>query len=275
MPRVVLRTCALTVVLTVAAWPRSVVAAPEPVKAAVFRSQGTQFLGMTIWRELNAGWWAFGDIPVKIDYTSLAGTRITLSQLEATQADVIILSCPGYLTYRAEEIDALIDYVEAGHGLIITYGNFRSEDYRLAPLVGLSEEIVLGTGTAIDPFWIEPNEADHPIFEGVSDPYVSGVPFVANVVPYYDPWPLQGGVPIADLLNDVMVRRPAIITHDPGDYRGVYFSYYIEDKAGGTNRQDMQVFYNSLLWSANVPEPTSALLVTLGAWALGLRRGKR
>ena len=29
-------------------------ATPEPVKAAVFRSTGTLFLGQTIWRELNA-----------------------------------------------------------------------------------------------------------------------------------------------------------------------------------------------------------------------------
>jgi hypothetical protein len=57
----------------------------EPVRAAVFRSTGTQFLGQTIWPELNSGWSQFGDVPVEIDWWSLAGSSITDAKLEATQ----------------------------------------------------------------------------------------------------------------------------------------------------------------------------------------------
>jgi len=246
--------------------------AAAPVKAAVIRSQGTQFLGMTIWPELNAGWADFGDVPVEIDYTSLAGNNLTFAQIAATGADVLILSCPGFLTYREAEIDAMIDYVEAGHGLIITYGSFLSEDRRLAPFVGLSESIVLGTATVTDPIQFDLVIPDHPVFGGLTDPYVSGVSTRAR--PWAGgPWELDGGTVIADLFTEVIPAGPGIIVREASTHRGLYFSHYIENKSDGSNEQDMQVFYNGLLWSAGVPEPaTGMLLLAAIAGVLSKRR---
>jgi hypothetical protein len=245
----------------------------ETVKAAVLRSQGTQFLGMTIWGDLNAGWSAFGDTPVQIDYTTLAGSGWTVPQLEATGADVLILSNPGFLDYSAADIAAVKAYVEAGHGLIISYGKFRSEDRKLAPLVGLSEGMQMGTGSAIDPLQFELVNPNHPLFARLDHPYVSGVRFSA--FPYPGPWQLDGGEVLANQFNATIPAEPGIVARDTGVYRGLYFSHYIEDKSGGSNQQDMQVFYNGLLWAAGLPEPTTGVLAIISTLLLARRRPTR
>ena len=270
--RTVLRMALMTLAVTLFA--SAVPATAAPIRAAVVRSTGTFYLGMTIWSDLNNGWANFGDTEVAIDYWSLAGNGWGADEIAATNADVLILSNPAFLTYRAAEIDAIIDYVQDGHGLIITYGKFRSEDRRLAPLVGLSESIQLGTGTATDPFWLDPQIADHPIFDRVTLPYVSGTR--AGTTGWgQPPWPLDGGTVVAELLNDVIRRQPGIVINDEGAYRGTYFQYYPEDKSGGSNQQDMQIFYNALVWTANVPEPATGLLVMSGLLAFARRNRRR
>lgn len=248
--------------------------APAPVKAAVLRSQGTQFLGMTIWRELNAGWSGFGDVPMSIDYTSLAGYYWTLQDIEATDADVLILSAAGYNKYSDGEIEAIIAYVEAGHGLILSYEAFRWNRTALAPLVGLSSEITLWTGTAQDPITIDFVGAAHPIMSRLDTSYGSGVRTFADP-PYDDPWPLTTGVAVATLSTLQIAPRPGIITNETDSYRSVYLSYYVEDRADGANQQDMQVFYNALVWSANVPEPSAMAILTAGAGLAVLRKRRR
>lgn len=245
-----------------------------PIKAAVVRSTGTLFLGQTIWNDLNTGWNNFGNTPVQIDYTSLSGYGLTLDQIQATGADVLIMSAPGYMGYTTAEIAAVKRYVESGHGLIYTYGLFRSADKALAPLVGLSELIRLGTGTATDPIQFELLVPGHPLFNGLDRPYVSGVPYAAFPSPYPAPWPLDGGVVLANKYTATFPGDAGIIAHETSTYRGLYYAHYIEDKSSGSNRQDMQVFYNGLVW-AGTPEPASALLLAIGSVLLTRRRAAK
>jgi hypothetical protein len=63
-----------------------------------------------------------------------------------------------------------------------------------------------------------------------------------------------------------------IVANEGDTYRGLYFPHHIEDKMYGSNQQDMQVFYNGLLWTS-VPEPATVLLIGLGG--LGLLRKLR
>jgi len=259
--------CAILAVCSAGLPAAPALAAPQPVKAAVLRSQGTQFTIGT-WQYLNSTWPQFGNTPVQIDYWSLAAYHWTYDKIAATGANVLILSCPGYNMYFPEEIEAVRQYVEAGHGLIITYGNFRSEDRALAPLVGLSTLNILGTGTAIDPIQIEPLAPDHALFRGLAGPYVSGTRYLASPWSWWrDPWILDGGSTLATIPALAMPPGPevAIVANEGERYRGVYFSYYIETG----NQQDMQVLYNAILWA---PEPGTACLMIVGAAWL-LRRG--
>jgi hypothetical protein len=245
-------------------------ASPVLIKAVVLRSTGTMFLGQTIWRELNTGWSQFGETPVQVDYTSLAGYDWTLQDIEATGANVLIFSAPGYMSYTQAEIDAVRQYVEAGRGLIYTYGLFLTADRALAPLVGLSESTLLASSHVIDPMYFEPVIPGHPLFARVTSPYVSGVPFQAYTT--NGPWMLDGGTVVANMHTRVIPPDAGIITKDTSVYRGVYFSYYIEDKADGANQQDMQVFYSALLWA---PEPGTLGLLVAGTALLLSRRGTR
>ena len=242
------------------------------VKAAVLRSQGTQFLGMTIWPELNAGWSQFGNVPVQIDYTSLAGYDWTADDIAATGADVLIFSTPGFLHHTDAEINAIIDYVQAGHGLIITYDDFLYNRRALAPLVGLSEAIRLGTSAVSDPMYFDLLFPSHPLFARVSDPYMSGVAFQAWPA-WTGQWLLDGGTVLANMYTQVIPPDAGIIVKETPVWRGVYFSHYIENKADGANFQDMQVFYNALVW-AGTPEP-GGLLLALAGTALLVRKRRR
>mgnify|MGYP000900356607 CR=1 FL=1 len=262
--------CVMAALWCIGVFAAPAMATPRPVKAAVVRSTGTYYLGQTIWRELNAGWSQFGETPVQIDYTSLAGFDWTVGDIAATGADVLILSAPGYLGYSDAEIDAIIEYVHAGHGIIYTYGLFRGNQSRLAPLVGIGSSIKLGTGTSSFPVEISALVPEYPLFHGMSMPYTSGVPYVAHTSPL-GPWPLDGGTVVANLFNGVGSPMPSVILRDSGIWRGLYFAYYVEAKSGGANAQDMQVFYNALLWT---PEPATLLFVLTGA-SLFLRRKRR
>jgi len=268
--------CAIATFCLVAIVAAPALATPQPVKAAVLRSTGTMYLGQTIWSDLNYGWSQFGETPVQIDYTSLAGSGWPSEQIAATGADVLVLSNPAFWPYDGAEIDAVRQYVEAGHGLIISYGKFRSADRDLAPLVGLSTSNVLGTSTAVAPLAIEPLIADHPLFANLTLPYVSGVRFLAGPANWWsDPWYLDGGEIVATIPQITLPFGPevAIVANQGQGYRGLYFSYYIEDKDGGANLQDMQVFYNALVW-AGTPEPATAALLLSGSLAV-LRRRRR
>lgn len=245
----------------------------DPVKVAVFRSTGTMFLGQTVWGELNSNWAAYGDVPVQIDYTTLAGNNINASQLQASGADVVVLSAPGYLTYTLAEVTALKQYVEAGHGLVITYGTFWGQDLWLAPLVGLATTNAFDTVTLNDPMLVDLLAPDHFLFSGIQTPYVSGTSVRARP-PLYQDWGLADGDVVAHVRTAVAYATPGIITHETPDYRGVYFAYYPEDASGGSNAQDKQVFYNSLLWAAGLPEPASGLMFLTPVMAVLLRRSR-
>jgi hypothetical protein len=246
-----------------------------PVRAAVVRSQGTTSLDSTIWRELNADWSNFGEVPVEIDYTSLAGNNLTLQDIETTNPDVLILSAPGsFYNYLDTEIDAIIDYVQAGHGIIFTYINFSGNKSRLAPLVGLSHSPNLATNTFSNGIEFELLAPDHPLFAGLNGSYSTGVPFMAwPQYPNVNQWPIGTGQVVAESwsYSGSSLRHGSIVANENQSYRGLYFSHYIEDKQAGSYDQDMQVFYNGLLWTA-VPEPSTLLLLGLGAVILRRKR---
>ncbi len=250
-------------------------AGATPIKAAVVRSQGTIFLGMTIWNDLNTGWFNFGDVPVQIDYTSLAGNGLTLSQITNTQADVLIISTAGFLSYTDAEVNAVKDYVQSGHGIIITYDSFMTNKRVWAPLVGLSDSIALGTGTFSHGINFDLLQGNHPLFNHITTPYQAGAPAMA--VPADDglSWQVADGSVIAEALapSGTITAKGIISAHEASTYRGLYFAHYIEDKADGSNLQDMQVFYNGLLWTAGVPEPGAGLLILAGAGILSVKRG--
>jgi hypothetical protein len=223
------------------------------VNAAVVDSQGTDNLSQTIWVELNTNWINYGPTQVIIDYTSLNKENITYSDIAATGADILIISVAGPYVheYTQAEVDAITQYVEEGHGIIITYFSLEATNSGLAPLVGLEDPPLLGTNTfsGISYTLIVPND---PIFKDVTDPYDSGVPYMNTPGIYPTPWPVTTGEIIANALamTGPYMKEGVIIKNEVATHRGVYFAHYIEDQSAGSNQEDKQTFYNAMIWAA-------------------------
>jgi hypothetical protein len=253
-----------------------------PVTAAVLRSQGTGFRS-GMWPQLNAGWSDFGTTQVEIDYQSLAISDFTFDDIAATDADVLIISL-GH-EYTDSEAQAITDYVTAGHGLIVTYSTFRNIDNAtlrnsdLMHLVGLQDTLKLGTSFLPVPIEYNFLATNHPLFAGLGSTYETGVPFMMfPSSPSH--WDLTTGTLLAhaapeytDSFGNQVIGNGAIIANENQAFRSVYFSHYIEDTTAGTNQQDLQVFYNTILWTGSVPEPGTLMLIGCGFGGLRVIHG--
>jgi hypothetical protein len=125
------------------------------VTAIIVKSWGNN----PVWADLNANWSTYGTIPVSVDYTTLIDSDFTYQDLVSSNADVIILSDPagGVKQYSSTEVDALAEYVEAGHPILATYATFQYspaniDNRALAPLFGLSSTLTYTTATIDNEF---------------------------------------------------------------------------------------------------------------------------
>ena len=66
------------------------------IKAVVVKSWGGCSSAGLVWDDLNLNWSNYGTTPIQIDYSdpSLCGSSFTLAALEASGANVVILSDP-------------------------------------------------------------------------------------------------------------------------------------------------------------------------------------
>jgi thermitase len=197
-----------------------------PVKAVVLHSAGNVLSEIiTNWQVLKDQWYLFGNKQVIVDYTTLDKQGITYSDIAATGADVLIISC-AYTPYYGweftdSEIKAIEEYVHEGHGLIVTAGTFYSavpNNNKLAPLLGLSENVSWSeTGSDL----MNLVNVSHPFLNKIPNPFI--FPLVGTAVPSDGQWDmneLNGGTYIA-LGNSL---ESAIVT-----FRGlVYISSWLE-----------------------------------------------
>ncbi len=243
--------------------------AASALDVVVVDSQGTDYLKKTIWAELNANWANYGATQVIIDYTSLNMENITYTDIAATGADILVVSCAGPYTheYTLSEVAAITQYVQEGHGIVITYYSLAKNNAQLAPLVGIDTNNTLNTNyypSGIDYDLIDPS---HPVFTMVPDPYHTGVPYMATPGIYPMQWPLTTGIMIANAITNTggYLKEGAIVKNEVSTHRGIYFSHYIEDQEDGSNTNDKQTFYNALIWVAAMGEPLSIDVDTISA----------
>lgn len=243
--------------------------AASAINVAVVDSQGTDSLSQTIWIELNTNWPSYGPTQVIIDYTSLNKEGISHADLVATGADVLIISCAGPYVhqYTMSEVNAITQYVQEGHGIVITYYSLDGNNAQLAPLVGIDTNNNLLTNYFPGGIHYDLLDPGHPVFTNVPDPYNSGVPYMVTPGLHPIPWPLTTGVKIASAIENTggYIKEGAIVENEVSTHRGVYFAHYIEDQSAGSNTDDKQTFYNSLLWVADMGEPLSTDVDTISA----------
>jgi hypothetical protein len=159
-----------------------------PVQVFVLDSWGTDNPALTPWLHLNANWNLYGGTPVYIDYTTFNKENIQYQELVDMNADVLVISSsytgqgenPGGagLVFTVAEMNAIVQYVQDGHGIIITGGTFDSE--RLSPhvaglgsLMGISDTETYMTTYQVYDMLVQNPAQNHPLFYNIPTSYTT------------------------------------------------------------------------------------------------------
>jgi hypothetical protein len=225
----------------------------EKIKASVLRSSGS--LKSSFWDNLNTYWSIMGPTELIIDYSSLYKTGITYSNIAATQADILIIDDARSPTiiFSADEVDAIIQYVEEGHGLIITGGTFRSAgNWPFLSLLGFSQEargqVNFGAAQQDTIDIVEPN---HPLFKHLptyitaSDKFYSGSDWDGDGDNGYPgDWETVLIDPDAQIVGYVWN-----LNHMSAVFAGFTPASY------SSTVKDYRFFYNMIVWTGEPPKP--------------------
>jgi hypothetical protein len=242
----------------------------EDIKAAVLRSSGS--LIPFYWGNLNNNWSLLGSTKVVIDYASLDKLGISYADIAATQAQVLIIDdarSPTIL-FSPEEVEAIIQYVEEGHGLIVTGGTIRSEEnWPFISYLGFSQDargqvyFAEAQEDTID--IIEPN---HPLFKHLaayttaSTKFYSGSDWDGDG---YDGHPGDWETVLIDPdaqivgyvwnLNHLTGEQESgpISCIEKSEYRGVFAGFTPANYS--PTLKDYRFFYNMIVWAGEPPVP--------------------
>lgn len=261
----------VAVVVSVLGWS----AESTAITVAVVRSWGA-YTVLPVFQELDENWAAYGTVPLTMDLSLKGVDSFTYEDLVNTDADVVWLSNPagGKEQYSSAEIEAIAQYVSEGHSILGTYkvfqhfGTGRMWDNRdLATIFGLQSDIAYNTtdDSAAQAFNIV---ASTELFRDVPNPYVSSGYAQAQMPADDLSWDADD-FGEAQLVARTSDNRGVITWYETGSYHAVYVSEMIEYN-GGT--ADTQFLYNALTF---VPEPSTLVLVGVGAAVLLIFRGKR
>jgi thermitase len=243
----------------------------EMVIAVVLDSWGTDYGYNAFWDYLNTNWANYGTMRIIIDYTSLNKEDITLADIEATRADVLIISDAWYYGYGWEfadsEIEAIETYVRSDHGIIATSGTFNTMDgmalnnRKLADLFGMDPDIEYRWGTYTSGTFDLLTPRHDELWRNIPDPYLSDS--ILTIYPYPNSdWTIQGVTTgwIEALSTD---HYATVITSDAITHKAVYFTGMLEYH-GQYNENNRQLFYNAIVWT-QLPLYEHELAVSLEA----------
>jgi hypothetical protein len=222
--------------------------------AVVMKSWGLCSSENLIWDGLNANWSSYGSIPISIDYSNpdlCENATVTLAALEASGADVVVLSDPagGSHQFDSSEVTAITQYAQQGHNIIGTYLVFAYEtidNSALAPVFGLRSDGGYTRGTEIVTPTYSLRFPSLALFRDVGNPYVSSGYNKAQT-PGDGAWSgneLQG----ARLVGRTSDAKGAITVQQPtasSTYSSIYISN-MPEYLGGTT--DAQFFYNAIIF---------------------------
>lgn len=186
------------------------------------------------WDDINAN---YND--VNIDYTSLHITDFTYEDLQNSGADVLIIpNTFFFFEYTETELNAIVRYIEEGHGLVMYYGTlgFYPSHDRLAQLVGLSKNVTYQATQNYNGFNNPVRE--HELYEGLTAPFFTNTSTVLPSVPWSD----------ANLEGEVIGKSAddrAIVVRN---FNRIYFSDW---RYNGASRFDNQIFMRNAIRLAN------------------------
>lgn len=252
----------------------------KPRKAVVLDSEGCYVSWTTRnWDVLNEKWHLYGTTMIYIDYTSLRKQDITYADIAATNADVLIISSAWSGTrgweFTDSEIEAIKQYVEEGHGIIITEASFYYPEVpnncKLAPLVGLDETVMWDYTTT---YSLQSLKPQHPVLRNIPSYY--HFPEVTTGIPTDGIWDsneLAGGEYIALGPRG----KSSIVVYKRGR---VYISPWLEGLDPLQQDTHLQLWYNAITWSPHelsvsleaplYVQPNTPVLINATAFNIGV-----
>ncbi|TET91803.1 MAG: hypothetical protein E3J35_01070 [Methanomassiliicoccales archaeon] len=236
-----------------------------PVQVFILDSWGTDFGALAPWDLINNNWNLFGTTPVYIDYDRFNKENIQYQELVDMYADVIVISnsytggvenpiSRGYY-FSLPELNAIKNYVNDGHGLIVTGGSFDTNYLpnhllQLGPLMGMSDTSQLMVTFGVTDMVVQSPGQNHPLFYNIDTPYntrngTSLTPGFFMTGP--EPWDVGhlSGAEYKALENSA-TPYGAVIANEPGNYNTVYITNFVERMA---NTNDRQLLYNAMIWA--------------------------
>jgi len=239
-----------------------VVAIKGHINVAVVDSWGTDSHDSAVWDEINMHWYNYGDYVVSIDYISLNKENIIYSDIVNSGADVLMISdawdsgiynpnCNWEFT--DDEINAINQYINDGHGLIGTGGTlcaYAPNNMKLASLFGLNPSSVgIWAGDFSQNFNLIYQE--NLLFTNIPNPYSTNIPWTVTGLT------VTSGVKVANSTDN-----KAIIVEYNNVYASIYFTH-IPEFIYRSNKYDRQIVYNSFVWAAmNYVRPFHDVAVT-------------
>ncbi len=236
------------------------------IKAVVLDGWGTYSQqAISSWNYLNLNYGNFGIQAIIIDYTTLDIDNITYQDIVNSKADVLIIPDNwGYYSsgdqnfyLTASECQAVVQYVNEGHGLYLSAGTLNNApnpetqpqvDY-LAELLGLNPSALYDWGGGPYASPVNLIDVSHPIFTNIPNPYL----------PDFD----YSCAPITGNWNDVVTTGKVLaISNDNqtaiiGKQNRIYFSAL--PSAGTAAISDYQFLYNVIVFAGTAVTTTSWL----------------
>ncbi len=220
----------------------------DPIKVVVVDSLGNY----RRWGDIESQWYKYSNHPFEFDTKSLTHQGITYSDITETNADMLYISDAWDYHYGWEfsdsEVDAISDYVSAGHPIIATAGTFNYDlapnNQELAPIFGLKEDAhgSWGFGDELkNPFTV--TDPDHPMFDGIPESYMPGDPSAASGLRVSD-----GHIKAKSLSSSWIGpdTKYYIVTNKHENGQAFYFSHFPE--SGDASAQDKRLICNSLVY---------------------------
>lgn len=203
------------------------------------------------WQVLNDDWQAYGSTPLSImNGGRLCGYHWNLSDLEASGADVVVLSsCALYRQLSAGQLQALQTYADEGHPIVasgILFAFRKHDDGGLAPILGLSLQQQWNTGNSQTPPAYnlkldEPPSAT--LFRDVANPYIG-----SNQGPIEKPadrrW-TANELAGAYYIGRTKGGHAALIFYQAPSYSAIYVTSMAEYMSSD---DDLQFLYNALVY---------------------------
>lgn len=231
----------------------------SPIKAVVVKSWGQCAPNDLVWNTLNMHWSDFGTTPISIAYNDrdVCGTHFTLAGLEASGAQVVIISDPAgrSLSFSPSEITALTTYAAEGHEIV---GTFLTLSYKgidntgLAPLFGLRPDagwMLSGPGpgrkeytvTTTDPTYLDS------LFRNLSPSWLTTGYRHQSQVPGSGAW-TQDAMAGASILARNGDGQGAVTLYQTDAYSAIFIAD-MPEYSGSTSEQ--QLLYNAIVYPSS------------------------